>query len=426
MFKFFTTVKLFLGLIFLSVVLTTAVWGADFQAKFNLGLAYAEVNSDSVYNRDNYLNLKRNYQSLEFVPRYWTGLDANDTRHVFWSGYGWVSPQGAVLWDSAQQTVGGEHAAFRINELYYDYQHSERLYFLVGLRKESWGNGFFWNPANIIDPEVSYDYYAEYQNGQLMLKEEIYLENMDLSIYAIPLFATGGKLVPVGLEGAARAHWLWSGIDLNCGIIQTLARATTIDNKSALSAWASYAFPFNLTLSGEGLLAFVNNRQYPSDSNLTVNTDRQNQAVFSMLLSMAYQLPYQNMIVRGEYYHNGYGYTQEERVNLIDGLQNKYSLADYTSVAAWTAEYGSYLLSKNFIGLNFIYPEIGQVFDYLFRVTYALDDHSVIAYTSTTYHFADEVDFYGGFQLNTGKDIYSEYYQQMERFRFTLGATYYY
>lgn len=84
---------------------------------------------------------------------------------------------------------------FSLTEGYLEYRFLDSLYSIVGQRREVWGNGVTWNPANIVGTEVFYDADLqrnrpiEAQKGRLMAKIGYLFPDGygSFEVYALPL-----------------------------------------------------------------------------------------------------------------------------------------------------------------------------------------------------------------------------------------------
>jgi len=386
----------------------------NFDSNFSYSYSYSLINSDSIFNVGNYLDISSSRVMVDMFPV----IKYNNDKFYFTGNF--------YLSHDDDENIYAE-----TNELYVVmYNNDETSSFTLGERREVWGNGIRWNPANIISHELFYDIRRqrdksfEAQKGRLMLKYFSLFSDYAISLYLFPQLIDIRQSHEDGIEVAFKCSGLIKNIETNMAFIQTMSGGDQQSKKSDLSFWASYTFPYNLTLFGDQLISFQNRFIYPVDSSLNENTDRINEITYSTLLGASYR--WNETVLRGEMYYNGFGYDSNERSDYINGINLLYQQSQYSDANKWLNQYEQYLLSKTFIGLTIIQVNLLPDLDMQFQLVYGLEDSSFPASLTFTYHLSGHIDFTANVEINTGIDDDAEFNQQVTNSQLLMGVVWHY
>ena len=385
---------------------------------------FSPLNANSIFNPNNSLNLNEFVFGIRSVSRFYNTI--NDSSHLYFNGYGWVSPFGKEVKWKTEKTIGNDSLYYLVNELYFDYVYSPSIYWLCGQKREAWGNGILWNPANVIDPQILYDRPIEAQKGRIMVRNEQSYDWGSRDIYLMPVFLNSeGSLFPSGVDLAFKITGMLNDLEINVGGVQTCLTNNGVRKTSALGVWMSRVYPNNLTFTADYRCAFLSPYLYPSDDDLNENIKRKDQLSNSVLLGLSLRVPYKNITIRGEYFYNGWGYTLQERQNFINGFNKMNNTQNYSNYQKWLDVYEPYLLSQNYLGFSFLYSDILGIYDWQFQTAYGIDDQSVVCFNNLNVHLNDKIDLYNRIMINGGKNEYSEFKQQIYNSQFAIGISFY-
>lgn len=393
-------------------------------SRLDLEFSFSPINANSIFNANNSLNLNESVFGFRSVSRFYNAI--NDSFHLYYSGYGWFSPFGKEVKWKTEKTIGNDSLYYQVNELYLDYASSPSVYWLCGQKREAWGNGILWNPANVIDPQISYDRPIEAQKGRIMVRNEQSYDWGSSDLYLMPAFLNSeGSLVPSGVDLGFKISGMLNDTEINVGGVQTCLTNNGDNKTSALGVWMSRVYPNNLTFTADYRCALLSPYLYPSDDDLNENTKRKDQLSNSVLLGLSLRVPNNNTTIRGEYFYNGWGYTPQERRDFVNGFNKMNATHNYGNYQKWYDVYEPYLLSQNYLGLSILCSDILGVYDWQFQTAYGIDDQSVVCFSNLNMHLYDKIDLYNRIIINGGKNEYSEFEQQIYDSQIIIGISLY-
>jgi hypothetical protein len=259
-----------------------------------------------------------------------------------------------------------------------------------------------------------------------MVRYQYSLGDSSTAFFIMPASMDSMNIRDKGLEVGGMVSTLIWDIDMGMGFAQTVIRDDDTDQHSAVSLWASYVCPNNLTLMSESAILCRSIYIYPADYNLDVDYGTQDQTRFSQLVGANYVFTGTNIGVRAEYYHNGLGYTERQRKYFVRGLQNAFFNYNLGAIQNFTSNYDLYLLSRNFFGISVNYPDIKQLFDCRIGYVYGMDDQSNVFSGSIVFHPLDKVNYYCKAIYNTGVNQESEFKQQVQTYQVKGGIIVYF
>ena len=380
----------------------------------SLTYSYSDLRKSSVFNTNNVLDLSYHNYLIEVIP----------TLSYQCAQFG-LKGKLYLTYDNYDRLFADT------NELYMTINYdNDNASVTIGERREVWGNGITWNPANIMTREVLYDVKRqrnrplEAQKGRIMIKNSALITNGSYEMYLLPMLVDTKRDYVEGMDVAAKFNYVFSNVETNVAAIQTIAGGNRDSRKSDLSLWASYAFPNNITVFLDQLISFHNRFIYPSGENLQENTRRQKRISYSTLEGASYR---QNeTVVRLECYYNGFGYDSSERRDYLSGLAANFRMGKFSDSGKWLDQYEQYLLSRYFVGLSLIKENLIRDLDLQAQIIYGIEDSSYPLSGFLTYHLNNRFDATVGLRVDKGATRDAEFDQQITTFQLFTGVTWHF
>nr|VFK25646.1 MAG: hypothetical protein BECKMB1821G_GA0114241_10156 [Candidatus Kentron sp. MB]VFK29627.1 MAG: hypothetical protein BECKMB1821I_GA0114274_10115 [Candidatus Kentron sp. MB]VFK74842.1 MAG: hypothetical protein BECKMB1821H_GA0114242_10115 [Candidatus Kentron sp. MB] len=324
---------------------------------------------------------------------------------------------------------GTRDGQLELTELFIDAGVDENAFVLVGRKREVWGNGITWNPANLLgeplfDPETWRTRPLDGVPGREMFQVGTAMPAGEFTLYALPGLVDPGGNKETGLDLAARATFLFDELETNIGAVQTVNGKNRRSRRSALAFWFSAPLGSQTTLFGDASAHFHNPFLYPSDTTLDLDAGRAGETVGSFLLGLRYRLP-SDTLLRMEYFRNGFGYSDGQREALFEGLASAFATLDLTNFERFASNYTRFLLSKNWVSFSAVHQAISPKWDWRAGVTLGIDDGSYSPSFSVSYQLTRSIELRVDGLLDRGPDT-AEFRQQAIENRFTGGVVWHF
>jgi len=292
-------------------------------------------------------------------------------------------------------TGGGDNAAL-LTEGYAAHHPKPGVRLLAGLKREVWGNGVAWNPANLLDNELPFDPKTWRSRpldgiaGRQMLLFGINNASGEYEMILLPQLKDPWGHTRAGGELATRITWLWDATEVNVGLIKTISNAPARMRRSAISLWGSRPINDGMTVFGDFAVHFSNPFSYPQTDFAHIATNGRTPVVAS-LIGANLRLPWE-MSLRVEAAYNGFGYNRQERIRYLDGLTVSAQRGEIATVQAWAQRYQRYLLSRRYVGATLSREGISSTFDWRLGILFGMDDRSHSFSGALTYHVTPRLD----------------------------------
>lgn len=300
---------------------------------------------------------------------------------------------------------------------------------LAGVKREVWGNGIGWNPSNVLDNEVLFDKKKWRTRpfdgiaGREMVKASWTTATGEYAFYALPILKDPWGNEKAGWEWAARATWLVGELEVNAGVVETVSGAPTEMSRKSAALWASAPWSDRITVFGDLAVAFRNPYHYPANDLRDPPSDA-HAPVISGLLGANVRL-WGEMLLRGEFSYNGYGYSDSERARYLEGLIASAQQADFVTLGRWGATYQRYLLSRRYIGVTLSRQGVADL-DWRLSLAYGADDSSYSPSVAAAYHITPRLDVFTELSYDGGRQRLAELRHQPVARRVMTGVTWYF
>lgn len=313
-------------------------------------------------------------------------------------------------------------------EIYYSNNQLKNISIDIGKRLQKWGKGYAWNPVGFIerkkdpnDPELS-------REGYIMISGDyIRSYNQDLktlSIMPVVLPVTddiNNDFSPKDdTNFAAKFYLLYRDIDIDIMFLSKGSRAARLgfDFSANISA--------NFEIHGE--LAYIKDETINQLDNLNQLIPLQKDVIQS-LLGFRY-LTDSEITMIGEYYHNGAGYSEQQLENFFRLTETDFQASPQLLLLSQQASisgYGDINPGKDYFYLSAV---IKEPFDLVY-CNFGIN--SIVNINDQSYSLTPEFIYTGLNNTETRLratflqgDIYSEFGEKLNNWKFEIRFRYYY
>nr|VFJ46052.1 MAG: hypothetical protein BECKDK2373B_GA0170837_101216 [Candidatus Kentron sp. DK] len=324
---------------------------------------------------------------------------------------------------------GARAGQLDLTELFIDVEVDENAFVLAGRKREVWGNGITWNPANLLgeplfDPETWRTRPLDGVPGREMLQAGAVMPAGEFTFYALPGLVDPAGNKETGLDLAARATFVFGELETNTGAVQTIAGGNRRSRRSALAFWFNTPLDSQTTLFGDASVHFHNPFLYPADAALHEDAEQAEETVGSFLFGLRHRLP-GDALLRIEYFRNGFGYSGQQREALFQGLAGAFATSDLTRFGRFASNYTRFLLSRNWINFSAVHQAISPKWDWRAGIVLGIDDGGYSPNFSVAYHLTRTIDLRLDGFWDLGPDT-AEFRQQAVESRFWGGLAWHF
>lgn len=317
--------------------------------------------------------------------------------------------------------------SFGVQEMFADFNWQEKLYFRIGKSFVKWGVGYFFSPADVINPEmIDFEDPSEDRSGPMFFRMHYPFKEHNLYLYL--LTDTVEEIEDVGF--ALNMSFLVKNVELSAGAHYQI-------KKSPKFTFTVSAPLKDVKLFAEGMLSIGSDRIYvrPSKNQPDTETDDDGnevlpyhaldtytlgwKPVFSGTAGLLYLNQDHGITLVGQYYFNGEGYRSfrfEDGTSLLQSaaylVQNPNSNGLYKDPGERQADYMDpanldiadlMFFGQHYIALSFMANDIKESGVSLWSYWIgAMSDLSGIYSFELSYKVIEFIEIAGGFRLSYG------------------------
>ena len=351
---------------------------------------YTELNSNSIFNKGNLLDLPTLSYLIKFDLTGKGRLGPKSLNYYFKLRAVKNFSEDLDFYKDGQ-TYHDISSFFSVDELYIDYSPRPWLYFLVGKQRVPWGNGIIFNPVDVINPFRYIFLPSREQEGAIIIKSEILPSDfLNLTFYYNPeLMDFADKFAYISSNIAARVNVIFSTFDLSLYYLQKFRHQQGASSPK-MGLTVSWTMPFGLNLYTDFIYERESEYNYFNENFQDYRKDRHD--LYSLLVGLSYisqgKVDF-SMII--EYYYNGKGCSDRETDNYFKTLEHYYEEIGRTGsnvVPSNTfaeqflllfnaiGQNNYYYLNQHYIGLQVRLARIHDKIDIGSSFLYALSDSS--------------------------------------------------
>lgn len=255
---------------------------------------------------------RRYYLSLKVLWPYYT-----ETKVLTDAQYIPAQPPLVPVADIKTQSTSIAMPQIKLFELFADFTYQDMLFFRFGKQTVTWGVGYFWRPADVINLEAIDPLNPEVQReGPVTVRVTFPVPGIHSSVVAYGI-VTPNQTTFEETAGAASASLLVGNWEFTIGGYYQKDRPL----RGMITAKGSIG---SIELFGEGTLAHGSERTWITDisptlasSGFIATREDTTSPFFKGTAGFLYQNSEYNISIIGQYLFDGEGYTNDERTALI-------------------------------------------------------------------------------------------------------------
>jgi hypothetical protein len=349
---------------------------------------YTELNSNSIFNQGNILNLPKLSYLIKFDLTGKGQLGSKSLNYYFKLRAVKNFSEDLDFYKDGQ-TYHDISNFFSVDELYIDYSPSPRLYFLIGKQRMPWGNGIIFNPVDVINPFRYFFLPSREQEGAIIIKSEILPSDfLNLTFYYNPeLINFANKFEYISSNIAAQINVIFSTVDLSLYYLQKFRHKQGASSPK-MGFTINSTLPFGLNIYTDFI--YENESEYTYFAENFQDYNKNDRDLYSFLVGLSYTSQGKvdfSMII--EYYYNGKGCSARESDNYFKTLEHYYEEIGRTNSRVVPSntfdenffllfnaigQNNFYYLNQHYIGLQVRLANIHDKIDIGSSFLYALSD----------------------------------------------------